>query len=130
METMGRYHSILFKCRNESCEDNKLVTSSKQVSWDLDCDYPGIKGGKPSLDNEKQNCYFVFSGNDIGNNKTLSTKCGKLCIDNPNCKYFAWSSGICYLKNRHDKKQFFDGSVCGFVKDRVKNATELTVINS
>lgn len=107
-----------------------LDTFSKQVSWDSDCDYPGKK---QSLAKKNENCYFLFfsfSGNDIGNNKTLSTKCGKLCIDNPNCKYFAWSSGVCYLKNRHDKKKFFYGSVCGFVKDRVKNGTELTVINN
>lgn len=66
----------------------------------------------------------ISTGNDIGRNTTLGNKCGKLCLDNPKCKYFAWSAGTCYLKDRHDNKEFFDGSVCGFVKDRVKNGTE------
>lgn len=34
-----------------------LVTSSKQVSWDSDCDYPGKK---QSLAKKNENCYFLF----------------------------------------------------------------------
>ena len=65
----------------------------------------------------KENC--DFSGNDISKNVSLATDCGKLCVDNPQCRYFAWSSGMCYLKSKHDSKKYFAGAVCGFVKDRV-----------
>jgi hypothetical protein len=69
-----------------------------KVSWNTDCDFPG---------------------NDIGRNVSLATECGQLCVNNSQCRYFAWSSGICYLKSRHTNKKHFSGAVCGFVRDRV-----------
>ena len=39
-----------------------------RVLWDSDCDFPG---------------------NDIGRNASLATECGRLCVDNSQCRYFA-----------------------------------------
>lgn len=40
-----------------------------------------------------------FQGHDIAQVRTSNSNCGPTCLARPDCSTFAWSNGICYLKN-------------------------------
>jgi hypothetical protein len=59
-----------------------------------------------------------FPGHDIGNRPSAGDRCGRLCIDNPNCNHFSHYNGICYMKNIADiwtPRKPANGVVCGFL---------------
>ena len=86
-----------FSARNWQTSDSGLTR------WDTNCD---------------------FNGHDIKMLRSISQaeQCEGECIANPSCTHFTQSEDNCFLK-RNAEKVFFenhnDGSVCGFIRDRI-----------